>query len=101
MTAWLGIIVGAACCYLLKLAGMSVPRPVVEHGRTQLVAALLPVGLLAALAAVQTFADGENLTVDARVVGVACALVAVALRAPFLAVVAIAALATALTRSLL
>ncbi len=98
---WLGIVAGAAICYLLKLAGMSLPRSLVEDRRVQLAAALLPVGLLAALTATQTFANGGHLTIDARVVGLACALVAVALRAPFLVTVALAALATALTRLLL
>ena len=101
MLMWLGIAAGVAGCYLLKLGGMSVPQRVIEHPRMRLAAALVPVGLLAALVAVQTFATGSTLTVDARVVGLAAALVAVALRAPFLVVVAAAAAATALTRLLL
>ena len=48
---------------------------------------LLPVALLAALAAVQTFATGDTLVLDARVAGVAVAAVALLLRAPFLVVV--------------
>ena len=95
---WLGIGVAAAACYLLKLSGMSVPKRLIEHPKIQLAAALLPVGLLAALTATQTFATGRELTVDARVVGLLCALVAIALRAPFLVVVVVAALGTALTR---
>ena len=98
---WLGIGVAAAACYLLKLSGMSVPKRFIEHPRVQLAAALLPVGLLAALTATQTFATGRELTVDARAVGLVCALVAIALRAPFLVVVIVAALAAALTRFLM
>lgn len=98
---WLGIALAAASCYLLKLAGVSVPKRFIEHPTVQLAAALLPVGLLAALTATQTFATGRELTVDARVVGLLCALVAIALRAPFLVVVVAAALATALTRLVL
>jgi hypothetical protein len=98
---WLGIAVGAAGCYLLKLTGMSVPKKLVENRRIQLAAALLPVGLLAALTATQTFATGRHLTVDPRAVGLLCAVVAVALRAPFLVVVAVAAVATAATRLIL
>src|SRR5690349_7394741 len=101
MLLWLGIALGAASCYLLKLGGMSVPQRWVEDRRVQMAAALLPVGLLAALTATQTFTTGAHLTVDARVVGLTCAVIAVLLRAPFLVVVAVAALATALTRLLL
>jgi hypothetical protein len=98
---WLGIGLAAASCYLLKLAGMSVPKRIIENPKVQLAAALLPVGLLAALTATQTFASGRELTIDARVIGLLCALVAIALRAPFLVVVVVAALATALTRFVL
>jgi hypothetical protein len=95
---WLGIGLAAASCYLLKVTGMSVPKRLVEHPKVRLAAALLPVGLLAALTATQTFATGRELAVDARAVGLVCALVAIVLRAPFLVVVVVAALATALTR---
>jgi hypothetical protein len=60
--------------------------------------ALLPVALLAALAAVQTVATGERLVVDARLAGGAAAIVALLLRAPFLVVVGAAALTAALVR---
>lgn len=97
---WAAILLGSLGCYLLKLAGMSVPRRVLDDPRVQRVAVVLPVGLLAALAAVQTFADGRHLTVDARVAGVAVALVAIWRRAPFLVVVGLAAATTALLRLL-
>jgi branched-subunit amino acid transport protein len=95
---WAAVLIGSAGCYVLKLAGLSVPRRVLDDPRVRRVAALLPIGLLAALAAVQTFADGRHLTVDARVAGVAVALVAIWRRAPFLLVVGLAAATTALLR---
>ncbi|HEV1998453.1 MAG TPA: AzlD domain-containing protein [Candidatus Dormibacteraeota bacterium] len=61
---------------------------------------LLPVALLAALIATQTFSSGRSLTLDARAVGLGVAAVAVVLRAPFLVVVAAAAITTALMRLL-
>ncbi len=97
---WLAILVTAACCYALKLAGLSVPRRVLEDPVVQRVSALLPVALLAALAAVQTVADGTRLVLDARLAGLAAAVVALALRAPFLVVVGAAALVAALVRAL-
>ena len=57
-------------------------------------ALLLPVALLAALIATQTFAGG----VDARAAGLTAAVLAVLARAPFLVVVAAAAATTALLR---
>src|SRR5664280_2642590 len=52
---WLAVLVGATGCYLCKLAGLSVPQRVLDDPRTQRIAALLPIALLAALAATQTF----------------------------------------------
>jgi hypothetical protein len=95
---WLGVLVAAAACYLFKLAGLSVPKRVLEDRRVQLAAVLLPVALLAALIAIQTFATADRLTIDARAAGLGCALVALLLRAPFLVVVVVAAAATALLR---
>jgi hypothetical protein len=61
---------------------------------------LLAPALLAALVVTQVFASDGKLVVDARVVGLAAAGCALALRAPVLAVVVIAAAATALARAL-
>lgn len=97
---WLAILVTAGGCYLLKLAGLSVPQSVLEHPFVHRVADLVPVALLAALVAVQVFADGPSLTVDARVAGLAVAVVALLLRAPFIVVVLAAATTAALLRLL-
>lgn len=96
---WAGVLVAAAGCYLLKLLGLSVPPAVLERAAVERVADLLPVALLAALVAVQALADGPSLAPDARLLGVGVAVVALLLRAPFIVVVALAALATALARA--
>ncbi len=93
---WTPILIAAGGCYALKLAGLSVPRRLLDGPRARRVALLLPVALLAALIATQTFAGG----VDARAAGLIAALIAVAARAPFLVVVAAAAATTALLRLL-
>ncbi len=95
---WIGIAVGALGCYLLKLAGLSVPRTVLERPRVQRIAALLPIVLLSALVAVQTFSFGSALVLDARAAGLAVAGVAVWRKLPFLVVVSLAAVTTALFR---
>ena len=96
---WAAILAGAAGCYAWKLLGLSVPPRVLEDERLQRVAALLPVALLAALIAVQTITTDGHLTLDARAAGVAVAAVAVWRRAPFLLVVFLAALTSALVRA--
>ncbi len=97
---WAAILVAATGCYLLKLAGLSVPQRVLEHPKVRHLAALLPVALLSALIFVQTFAEREHLVVDARAAGVAVGVVAVTLRAPFLVVLVLAAATAALLRTL-
>ncbi|HEX6451214.1 MAG TPA: AzlD domain-containing protein [Trebonia sp.] len=97
---WTGILAGAAACYVLKLAGLSVPQRVLEDRRVQKIAVLLPVALLAALTVTQTFSQGHRLSLDARAVGLAVAVAAVLRRAPFLVVVCAAAASAALFRLL-
>jgi hypothetical protein len=98
MTLWIGILLGCAGCYALKLAGLSVPRTLLERPTVHRIATLLPIVLLSALVAVQTFSLGSALVLDARAAGLAVAGVAVWRRWPFLVVVALAALTTALVR---
>jgi hypothetical protein len=64
------------------------------------VAALIPPALLGALIAVQVLADGQRLVIDARLAGLGAAVVLLLLRAPFLVVVAGAAVTAALLRLL-
>ena len=97
---WLALLLTAVGCYLLKLAGLSVPQAVLDHPLVERVADLLPVALLAALVAVQVLTDGTSLVLDARLVGLGVAVVALMLRAPFLVVVLLAAAAAALVRLL-
>lgn len=95
---WAAIIFTGLGCYLLKIAGLSVPAAVLERPVVQRIADLLPVALLAALIGVQVFADGTQLVVDARLAGLLAALVALLLRAPFIVVVFVAALTAGLIR---
>ncbi|CAM5249949.1 AzlD domain-containing protein [Streptomyces fumanus] len=100
MNAWIAIALTAVGCYTVKLAGLMVPAGALERPLVRRLAALLPVALLAALTAQQTFADGRTLMLDARAAGLAAAAVALLLRAPFLLVVAAAVVVTAGTRAL-
>ena len=99
MQAWLLIAIVGACTIALKalgplvIGGRALPRPILG------VVALLAPTLLAALIVTQAFADGRHLVLDARAAGLAVALVAVALRAPVLVVVLLAAATAALVRA--
>jgi len=95
---WIAIAVGCVGCFALKLVGLSLPRRVIEQPLVKHIAELLPVALLTALIATQTFTSGHRLQLDARAAGLVAAAIAVRFKAPFLVVVAVACLVTALVR---
>lgn len=97
---WVTIAVLAAATAALKLAG-----PLALGGRSLPanalnVVELLASALLAALVVVETLGKGRSLTIDARVLGVAFAVVALRWRAPMIVVVVGAAAVTAIARLL-
>jgi hypothetical protein len=100
MSMWTAVLVGSLGCFVLKALGWAVPPRVLDDDRVRRAALLLPVALLAALVVVEAFASGRALRLDARAAGLAVAVVAVVLRAPFLVVVVLAAVTAALVRQL-
>jgi hypothetical protein len=99
MSLWTAVVVAGVLALGLKYVGYLVPTRWLDGDRTTRVTSALPIALLAALVAVQTFTSpGGSLTLDARVVAVGVALVALVARAPFLVVVVLAALTAALLR---
>jgi branched-subunit amino acid transport protein len=93
---WAVVVAGGVGCYLLKLAGMSVPASWVQRRWVARVVEFVPAALLGALVAVQAATSGHRLVADGRLVGLAVAAVALALRAPFIVVLAAAGAAGAL-----
>ncbi|GAA3761607.1 AzlD domain-containing protein [Microbacterium kribbense] len=98
MTLWNAVLVAAIGCVALKTLGYLIPGRVVQAPRPARIADLLTVALLAALVAVQTLGAGQAVTLDARVPALAVAAGLLLIRAPFLVVVAAAALVAALLR---
>jgi uncharacterized membrane protein len=99
MNLWVLVLATAGGCYLLKLAGYLVPARVLDAPRVRRLVELLPVALLAALVVVEAAASGRHLQWDGpRMAGFAAGAVAVWRRAPFLAVVVIAAVVAAVIR---
>jgi branched-subunit amino acid transport protein len=93
------VIVAAVGCYLLKLAGMSLPESILNHPKVQRVAQLLPIAMLSALVAVELFDGGGHYVLDWRILaGVAAGVVALLLRRGFLVVFLVAIGVTALLR---
>jgi branched-subunit amino acid transport protein len=98
---WAAVIIASVGCYLLKLAGVSLPASVLERDDVQRVATLLPVAMLAGLVAVELFDDAGSLGLDLRLLaGVAAGVVALLLRQSFLVVIIVAAATTAVLRAL-
>jgi hypothetical protein len=98
-TLWIAIVGVALASAAIKAAG-----PVLVGGRELppraiSVIALLAPALLAALVVTETFGENRHLALDERAIGVAVAGVALALRAPVLLAIALAALTTALLRA--
>lgn len=98
-TLWISIVAVALASAAIKAAG-----PVLVGGkelppRALSVIALLAPALLAALVVTQTFAEDQHLVLDERAIGVGVAGIALALRAPVLVAVALAAVSTALVRA--
>ncbi|WP_232675736.1 AzlD domain-containing protein [Nocardioides sp. R-C-SC26] len=101
MSVWAAVLAAGLGCYLLKLAGLSVPTSVLDRPVVARVADLIPVALLAALIAVQVVATSHGtLTLDARAAALAFAVLLLWRRAPFLVVVFGAAGFAALLRLL-
>jgi branched-subunit amino acid transport protein len=97
---WITVLAASLGCYLLKLAGLSVPAAWVEQPWVRRVVDFVPAALLAALVAVQGLTSGHDLVLDGRLVGLAVAAVALALRAPFIVVLLLAGGAGALVHVL-
>jgi branched-subunit amino acid transport protein len=98
-SAWLVVAICGLATVLIKATG-----PVLLGGRElpeRLLAAvgLLAPSVLAALVMTQVFADDQELVVDSRLVGLAAGAAAVAVRAPLIVTVVVAASATALVRA--
>ena len=87
---WAAVIAASVGCYLLKLAGLSVPATWVQQPWVARVVDFVPAALLAALVAVQGLTSGHALVIDGRLAGLAAAAVALALRAPFIVVLVVA-----------
>ena len=97
---WITIAGLTAATVAIKAAGpLLVGDRELPAGAYAVISLLAP-ALLTALILTDTFAREQDLTVDARAAGLACAGVAVALRAPLLLTVLVAAIGAAAVRAI-
>ncbi len=98
MGTWTWLLLASAVAFATKFSGYLLPPRWLAGPRMARMAGVLTVGLLAALVAVNTAADGMRVVLDARAGALLVAVLALWLRAPFLLVVVLGAVAAALLR---
>lgn len=92
---WFATIGTSIVAFALKYSGHSVPEKWLSHPKIQRINALIPIALLSALVAVQSFSEKSKLMIDQRLVGLGVAIIALMLKAPFPLVVISAAVSSA------
>jgi len=92
---WLGVLGTSLIAFLLKFIGHSIPEKYVSNPRALRINTLIPIALLSALVGVQTLTEKGKWVIDQRLAGVAVALIALSLKAPYFVVVISAAVTSA------
>jgi hypothetical protein len=92
---WIATIGTSAIAFALKYSGHSVPEKWLSHPKIQRINGLIPIALLSALVAIQSFSEKSKLMIDQRLVGLSVAIIALLLKAPFPIVVLSAAVSSA------
>ena len=95
---WTLVLVLAAAAYSFKVLGLIVIGRRQLPGPLDRCLTLIPAAMIAALIVNDTFADGQDLVIDARAAGVAAASVAAWRRAPLIVVILLGAGVTAAIR---
>ena len=93
---WATVLFSSLFAFALKYFGHSVPEKWLSHPRVQRINNLIPIVLLAALVAVNSFAEKTKLTFDHRIAGLVFAAAALKLKQSFLVVIVGAAAVSAI-----
>ncbi|WP_040162424.1 AzlD domain-containing protein [Nigerium massiliense] len=94
------VLVAAAIAFVTKLVGYLLPGSWLDSPTARAMSGAVTVGLLASLVVTNTFVAGTSVQLDARVAAFVAAIVALILRAPFIVVVIVGALAAAAARAM-
>ena len=84
---WIGVLGTSAIAFTLKYLGHSIPEKYLTNPRMLRINTLIPIALLSALVGVQTITEKGKWVIDQRLAGVAVALIALSLKAPYFVVV--------------
>ena len=95
-TFWIAVIGSSALAFATKFLGASVPQSALSHPRALRINNLVPIALLTALVAVNTFGDKSRLVLDNRALGISVAVALLIAKARFPLVVVGAAITSAL-----
>lgn len=93
---WIATLATSGVCFMLKYLGYSLPESILNKPVIQRINLLIPIALLSALVAVQTFGNDENVVLDHRMAGVGAAAVALKFKASFPIIMIVAAVTSAL-----
>jgi len=98
MNLWFWIVVAVAAAYVIKLSGYLLPRKLLDRPVVIRLAMGLTVGLLASLTILNTVGKGQAIVLDSRLLALGAAAIALWLKAPYLVVVLVGAIAAGLGR---
>ena len=90
---WVSLLVTSALVFIIRFAGYLVPEKHLTNPTALRINTLIPIALLSALVAVQSFTDKASIVIDQRMAGLGVAVIALLLKAPF-PIVVIGAAAT-------
>ena len=93
---WIATLMTSGICFLLKYLGYSLPESVLNKPVIQRTNLLIPIALLSALVAVQTFGSDKSVVIDHRLAGVGAAAIALKFKASFPVIMLVAAVTSAL-----
>jgi Branched-chain amino acid transport protein (AzlD) len=98
MNLWFWIVLAVAAAYAIKLSGYLLPRKLLDRPVVIRLAMGLTVGLLASLTILNTVGKGQAIVLDSRLLALGAAAIALWLKAPYLVVVLVGAIAAGLGR---
>ena len=90
---WVSLLITSALVFIIRFAGYLVPEKYLTNPTALRINSLIPIALLSALVAVQSFTDKASIIIDQRMAGLGVAVIALLLKAPF-PIVVIGAAAT-------
>ena len=92
---WIGVIGASIALFILRYSGYLVSEKFLTNPRMLRINTLIPIVLLSALVGVQTLTEKGKWIIDQRIAGVAVALIALSVKAPYFVVVISAAVTSA------